>query len=177
MFKILNGFGQEVPLFMWWNKFYISPNSANWFNLVIVTMTFTIAQNKLSYDRKYYKSYNFLLQFNYKIVEIKTDLPSPANIEAHYPPNKFYVVSEFLWFCTIGIKTVQQINTTLFWSDPLLLKLCFSCNWSRIWKLFTNFKYPWLNFPSPTLNKFLSFYRSYKVLNPPTMTTEESPKK
>ena len=102
-------------------------------------------------------------------------------------------MSEFLWFCTIGTKTILQINTTLFWLGPLSLnmrspflfnrlgplslKLYFSCNWPRIWKLFTNFKYPWLNFPSPTLNKFLSFHRYYKVLTPPTTTTEESPKK
>ena len=102
-------------------------------------------------------------------------------------------MSEFLWFCTIGTKTILQINTTLFWLgllslnmrssflfnrlSPLSLKLYFSCNWPRFWKLFTNFKYPWLNFPSPTLNKFLSFHRSYKVLTPPTTTTEESPKK
>ena len=88
----------------------------------------------------------------------------------------------------IGTKTILQIYTTLFWLgllslnmrssflfnrlDRLSLKLYFSCNWSRIWKLFTNFKYPWLNFPFPTLNKFLSFHRSYKVLTPPTTTTE-----
>ena len=46
MFKILSGFGQEMPLFMWPNKFCISPNSANWFNPMIVIMTFAIAQNK-----------------------------------------------------------------------------------------------------------------------------------
>ena len=40
-------FGQEVPPFMWPNKFCISPNFANWFDLVIVTIAFLIATNKL----------------------------------------------------------------------------------------------------------------------------------
>ena len=36
------------------------------------------------------------------------------------PPSQFHIVSEFLWFCTIGTKTVLQINTTLFWLGPLI---------------------------------------------------------
>ena len=40
-------FGQEVPPFMWPNKFCISPNFANWFDVVIVTITFLIATAKL----------------------------------------------------------------------------------------------------------------------------------
>ena len=38
-------FGQGVPPFMWPNKFCNSLNFANWFDLVIVTITFLIVTN------------------------------------------------------------------------------------------------------------------------------------